>query len=44
MRVAVGPFRKGNLLAEGAAGFLRKPYRLAALAATVRRALEPPRP
>ena len=32
--------KPGNLLAEGAAGFLQKPYRLATLAASVRRALE----
>ncbi len=32
--------KPGNLLAEGAAGFLQKPYRLGALAAAVRRALE----
>ena len=32
--------KPGNLLAEGAAGFLQKPYRLANLAASVRRALE----
>ncbi len=32
--------KPGNLLAEGAAGFLQKPYRLASLAASVRRALE----
>ncbi|MGE5189370.1 MAG: PAS domain S-box protein [Gemmatimonadota bacterium] len=32
--------KPGNLLAEGAAGFLQKPYRLATLATAVRRALD----
>jgi PAS domain S-box-containing protein len=32
--------RPENLLAEGAAGFIQKPYRLAALASAVRQALE----